>query len=77
MIDASQHIAPPRITALRLAAPRNATLRLSRRFCAGMAGKPFNRASPRNAAPRSASRRTASLRFATLTIKGNETCKPQ
>jgi hypothetical protein len=59
MIDASQHIAPPRITALRLAAPRNATLRLSRRFCAGMAGKPSNCATPRDASQRTAARRLA------------------
>lgn len=75
MIDASQHIAPPRITALRLAAPRNATLRLSRRFCAGMAGKPSNCATPRLAAQRDAARRLASQLNATL--KGIDTCKPQ
>jgi hypothetical protein len=60
MINASQHIASPRITALRLAAPRNATLRLSRCLGAGMAGKPSNCATPRIAARRHAPPRTAS-----------------
>jgi len=38
-----------RVSTLRGATPRNSTLRLSRRFGAGMAGKPFNHASPLDA----------------------------
>jgi hypothetical protein len=46
-----------RSTSFRSTSRRNSTLRLSRRFGAGMAGKPFNHAARRLATLRSATQR--------------------
>lgn len=82
MISASHRIAPPRVASRldapqRTAPPRRASLRLATQrsdFPAASApGWPENHSTPR----RIASLRIATPRNATLTLKGNETCKPQ
>jgi hypothetical protein len=72
MINAPLRSATCRIAAPRSAAPRNATQRSD--FPAASApGWPENHP----ITPRGASHRNATRRNSTLTLKGNDTCKPQ